>query len=313
MAPLQRSLSMNTISSTTRSSTSLTKALSVPYTRRRVTPEQLKALNKLFDVKSHPSREDRATLANEMSMCVTITCFASGCETELAAISGSSRLLPTGSKINDKHRRKGRPCGRKTLFVQVTVVFNPVAQHLLRPRALADFIRPSRSIASPDSTKNLQGLPSPSLLANRLSPPITQINEPTHPAIKTTCGNTCPLLQLLLHHPPAPKVSASLSFRSHLKRGSLWNGHVLRQELRSRERMSIYLISQRWKTAMRWKRMMKQNRRWRKLSRLTAAPTFHPDSISHINANNMSCCPEARRTSTRTSARRQTWKPPWSC
>jgi hypothetical protein len=65
MAPLQRSSSMNT---TTRSSASLMKALAVPYTRRRVTPEQLKALNNLFDLRSHPSREERATLASEMSM-----------------------------------------------------------------------------------------------------------------------------------------------------------------------------------------------------------------------------------------------------
>jgi hypothetical protein len=62
MAPLQRNSSMNTALSTA------SKALSVPYTRRRVTPEQLKALNKLFSAKSHPSREDRAILANEMDM-----------------------------------------------------------------------------------------------------------------------------------------------------------------------------------------------------------------------------------------------------
>jgi hypothetical protein len=65
MAPLQRSSSMNMALSTANVAS---KALSVPYTRRRVTPEQLKALNKLFSAKSHPSREDRAILANEMDM-----------------------------------------------------------------------------------------------------------------------------------------------------------------------------------------------------------------------------------------------------
>jgi hypothetical protein len=70
MAPLQRSAAMNTAPRA--ASASLMVALSVPYTRRRVTPEQLKALNKLFDAKSHPSREDRVTLASEMGMCAQV-------------------------------------------------------------------------------------------------------------------------------------------------------------------------------------------------------------------------------------------------
>ncbi|KZP28808.1 hypothetical protein FIBSPDRAFT_992917 [Athelia psychrophila] len=43
-------------------------ATSVPYARRKVTPEQLVALNLLFEVKSHPSREDRVALAIQMDM-----------------------------------------------------------------------------------------------------------------------------------------------------------------------------------------------------------------------------------------------------
>lgn len=58
MAPHSRQMSYNSISSVE----------SVPYARRRVTPEQLVALNRLFNLKSHPSREDRVVLAIQMDM-----------------------------------------------------------------------------------------------------------------------------------------------------------------------------------------------------------------------------------------------------
>ncbi|KAF7977973.1 hypothetical protein HWV62_1797 [Athelia sp. TMB] len=43
-------------------------AVSVPYVRSRVTPEQLVALQRLFALKSHPSREERVDLAIQMDM-----------------------------------------------------------------------------------------------------------------------------------------------------------------------------------------------------------------------------------------------------
>ena len=40
----------------------------VPYIRRRNTPEQLKALQQLYEVTPHPNREQRLALAVELGM-----------------------------------------------------------------------------------------------------------------------------------------------------------------------------------------------------------------------------------------------------
>ncbi|KAG1754882.1 uncharacterized protein EDB91DRAFT_1095977 [Suillus paluster] len=77
MPPLQRFASSSTISTVTHSDASIidtsisesnTPVRHVPYIRRRNTPQQLKALQQLFELTAHPTREQRLALAMELSM-----------------------------------------------------------------------------------------------------------------------------------------------------------------------------------------------------------------------------------------------------
>lgn len=54
---------------TVASSSSSTPSLAeIPFVRRRLLPEQVSALQSLYEVKSHPSKEERAALAAELGM-----------------------------------------------------------------------------------------------------------------------------------------------------------------------------------------------------------------------------------------------------
>ncbi|KAH7886103.1 hypothetical protein F5I97DRAFT_1202517 [Phlebopus sp. FC_14] len=75
MVALERTASSSSTSSSTLSTTtgdpthSVDVSLSyVPYVRRRNTPYQLKVLQQYFDVNSHPTRDQRQTLANDLGM-----------------------------------------------------------------------------------------------------------------------------------------------------------------------------------------------------------------------------------------------------
>ncbi|EGN93136.1 hypothetical protein SERLA73DRAFT_78978 [Serpula lacrymans var. lacrymans S7.3] len=60
--------SLVNISSSTSATSRETTVAYVPYIRKRVAPMQLQVLQRMFDVKSHPTREERLILANEIGM-----------------------------------------------------------------------------------------------------------------------------------------------------------------------------------------------------------------------------------------------------
>ncbi|PSR76656.1 hypothetical protein PHLCEN_2v8253 [Hermanssonia centrifuga] len=50
------------------SSSKPTHTPQIPLTRRRLQPEQIQALQTLYELKSHPSKEERAALARELNL-----------------------------------------------------------------------------------------------------------------------------------------------------------------------------------------------------------------------------------------------------
>lgn len=60
--PLERSLSASSMDS------SITSEAPIPFTRRRLSPDQIQLLQTLYDVKAHPSKEERVGLARELNM-----------------------------------------------------------------------------------------------------------------------------------------------------------------------------------------------------------------------------------------------------
>ena len=116
---------MDLMSRTLQASSSRSKPSHVSYSRRRMQPEQLQALQSLYDLKSHPTKEERSTLARELNLYELAYACALVTNSDLSSIEASSRLLMSGIKINDAVSRRKLQLGDRPRTLPADDVKNP--------------------------------------------------------------------------------------------------------------------------------------------------------------------------------------------
>jgi hypothetical protein len=113
MQALRRDASVSSTDSSLSSASSINTSLSSENSRprRRPSPPQLQALQAMFKLKSHPTRQDRVALAAEIGMFVLSPRLMPSRSLRRPQ-SGNSIPSRHGSKTSDLLRRGRRSCGR---------------------------------------------------------------------------------------------------------------------------------------------------------------------------------------------------------
>ncbi|EIW87026.1 hypothetical protein CONPUDRAFT_161643 [Coniophora puteana RWD-64-598 SS2] len=125
----------------------------VPYIRRRVSPAQLNALQHLFEIKSHPTRQERNMLASEIGM--DIKAVTTWFQNRRSAVKRRSHAwkenVPFTDARSQKHAHRFDSKASRSSRIRSSASLDQVAALSERPQPPS--IAPSGTIASPVTPK----------------------------------------------------------------------------------------------------------------------------------------------------------------